>query len=81
MIKSGDELTKNKRDDDEGFEGGMMFEKPGPQCLVASLELYIKHISPKNEFLFQRPKKGSKIGVDGVFLTIWSSASAPSGRK
>ena len=81
MTKSGDELTKNRREADEGFEGGMMFEKPGPQCLVASLELYIKHLNPKNEFLFQRPKKGSKIGVDGVCLTIWSSASARSGRK
>ena len=66
MTKSGDELTKNRREDDEGFEGGMMFEKPGPQCPVASLELYIKHLNPKNEFLLQRPKKGSKIGVDGV---------------
>ena len=43
-----------------------MFEKPGPQCPVASLELYIKHLNPKNEFLFQRPKKGSKIAVDSV---------------
>ena len=66
VTKSGDELTKNRREDDEGFEGGMMFEKPGPQCPVASLELYIKHLNPKNEFLFQRPKKGSKIGVDDV---------------
>ena len=63
MTKSGDELTKNRREDDEGFEGGIMFEKPGCQCPVASLELYIKHLNPKNEFLFQRPKKGSKIGV------------------
>ena len=66
VTKSGDELTKNRREDDKGFEGGMMFEKPGPQCPVASLALYIKHLNPKNEFLFQRPKKGSKIGVDDV---------------
>ena len=66
VTKSGDELTNNRREDDEGFEGEMMFEKPGPQCPVASLELYIKHLNPKNELLFQRPKKGSKIGVDGV---------------
>jgi len=66
VTKSGDELTKNRREDDEDFEGGMLFEKPGPQCFFASLELYIKHPNPKNEFLFQRPKKGSKIGVDGV---------------
>ena len=66
VTKSSDELTKNRREDDEGFEGGMMFEKLGPQCPVASLELYIKHLNTKNEFLFQRPKKGSKIGVDHV---------------
>ena len=66
MTKSGDELTKNRREDDKGFESGTMFEKPGPQCPVASLELYIKHLNPKNEFLFQRPKNGSKIGVDRV---------------
>ena len=30
VTKSGDELTKNRREDDEGFEGGMMFEKTGP---------------------------------------------------
>ena len=66
VTKSGDELTKNRREDDEGFEGGMMFEKPGPQCPVASLELDIKHLNPKNEFLFQKPKKRGKIGVDGV---------------
>lgn len=29
VIKSGDELIKNRREDDEGFEGGMMFEKFG----------------------------------------------------
>ena len=66
VTKSGDKLTKNRREDDEGFEFGMMFEKLGPQSPVASLELYIKHLNPKNEFLFQRPKKGSKIGVDSV---------------
>ena len=56
VTKSGDELTKTRREDDKGFEGGMMFEKPGPQCPVASLALYIKHLNPKNEFLFPRPK-------------------------
>ena len=66
MCKTGDELTKNRREDDEGFEGGMMFEKAGLHCPVTSLVLYIKHHNPKNEFLFQRPKKGSKIGVDDV---------------
>lgn len=64
--KTGDELTKNNREDDVVSEGEMLFEKAGPHCPVASLELYIKHLNPQNDFLFQRPKKGSKIGVDDV---------------
>lgn len=44
----------------------MVFEKGGLYCPVASLEPYIKHLNPKNEFLFQGSKKGSKIGVDDV---------------
>ena len=27
VAKNGDELTKNRREDDEGFEGEMMFQK------------------------------------------------------
>ena len=38
VCKTTDELTKNRREDDEGFEGGTMFEKPGPHCPVASLK-------------------------------------------
>ena len=81
VTNSSDILTKNRREDDEGFEGGMIFKKPRPQCPVASLKLYIKYLNPKNEFLFQRPKKGSKTGADVVCLTIWSLPSARSGRK
>ena len=29
----------------------------GPFCPVASFEKYLHHLNPKNEFLFQRPKK------------------------
>ena len=43
-----------------------MFKKPGPQCTVASLELYIKHLNPKNKSSFHRSEKGSKIGVDCI---------------
>ena len=51
------ELTKNRREDDEGFEGDLMYEKPGPNCPVVSFELYLSHLNPLNEFLFQRPKR------------------------
>ena len=59
--KTTDELTKNRRQDDEGFEGGVMHEKPGSNCPVASFELYLSHLNPLNEFLFQRPKRNVSI--------------------
>jgi len=34
-----------------------MYEKPGPNCPVISSELYLSHLNPLNEFLFQRPKR------------------------
>ena len=61
MCKTTDELTKNRREDDEGFDGGVMYEKPGPNCPVASFELYLSHLNPLNEFLFQRPKRNVSI--------------------
>ena len=81
VTKSGDELTNNRREDDEGFEGGMMFQKPGPQCPVASLELYIKHINPKNEFCSKGQRKEVKLALTVFILTIWWSVSARSARK
>ena len=54
VSKATDELTKNRREDDEGFDGGLMYEKPGPNCPVVSFELYLSHLNPLNEFLFQR---------------------------
>ena len=59
VCKTTDELTKNRREDDEGFEGGTMFEKPGPHCPVASFEKYLQHLNPKCEYLFQRPKRNA----------------------
>ena len=61
VCKTTDELTENRRENDEGFEGGVMFEKPGPHCPVALFERYIQHLNPSNEFLFQRPKKNAGI--------------------
>lgn len=38
MCKATDELTKNRREDDEDFNVGLMYEKPGPNCPVVSFE-------------------------------------------
>ena len=40
VCKTTDELTENRQEDAEGFNGGVMYEKPGPNCPVASFELY-----------------------------------------
>lgn len=34
-----------------------MVEKSAPLCPAAFFELYIHHLNPDNEYLFQRPKK------------------------
>ena len=47
-------LTKNRREN--GLDGGIMLENSGPHCSVSSFELYIKHLNPLNEYLFQQPK-------------------------
>ena len=56
--KVKDELTKNRRENDEAQESQTMFETGGPFCPVLSFEKYVTRLNPKNEFLFQRPKKG-----------------------
>ena len=49
-------LTKNRREDDDDLDGGIMLENSGTHCSVTSFELYIKHLNPLNEYLFQLPK-------------------------
>ena len=42
IIQVKDELTKNRRENNEAEEGGYMFEKIGdPLCPVASFEKYV----------------------------------------
>ena len=66
MCKSTDELTKNRQEDDKGFDGGLMYEKPGPNCPVVSSSciIYISHLHPLNEFLFQRSKRNTSTSED-----------------
>ena len=78
MCKTTDELTKNRREDDEGLEGGTMFEKTGPHCPVASFEKHLQHLNPKNEFLFQHRFQSPKRNVspsDHCGTITWSSES------
>ena len=65
VCKATEELTKHRREDDEGFDGGLMYEKRGgPNCPVVSFELYLSHLNPLNEFLFQRPKRNASTSED-----------------
>lgn len=66
VYKRTDDLTKNKREVEDVLEGEKMYERPGLNCPVASFQLYIDHLNPNNPFLFQRPKKLAKIGLDDI---------------
>ena len=59
-------LTKNHREDDEAEEGGVMYATKGVWYTVAPFEKYLQHLNPKNEFLFQRPKK--EVSSDAI---VW----------
>ena len=48
---------KKIRENDSLEERGSMYETGAPFCPVAYFEKYLTHLNPKNEFLFQRPKK------------------------
>ena len=82
--KATDELTKKSREDDESFDGGLMFEKPGPNCLVVSFKLYLSHQNPLNKSLFQRPKRIVSTSDDNMRMfgtTTWWSESVHLARK
>ena len=64
VCKETDELTKNRREDDEGFDGGLMYETPGPNCPLVSIELYLSHLNPLNEFIFTRPRRNVSTSED-----------------
>ena len=66
--KITDELTKNRRENDDGLDGGITLETSGPHCPVTSFELYIKHLNPLNEYLFQRPKTK---GIFACSQDVW----------
>ena len=71
MSKVRVELIKNHREDVEAEpEGGVMFATRDVWCPVPSFEKYLQHLNPKNEFLFQRPKKevssGSVVCYDNM---------------
>ena len=80
--KITDELTKNRRENDDGLDGGIMLENSGPHCPVTSFELYIKHLNPLNEYLFQRPKtKGIFDYLKTSGTTTWWWENARLGKK
>ena len=53
-----DELTKNRRENNEAEEGGFMYERQGDShCPVKSFQKYLAHLNPRCDSFFQRPKK------------------------
>lgn len=80
VCKTTDELTKNRRRNVEGFDGGVVFEKPGPHCPVMSFELYVNLVNPLNEYLFQRPKRNVS-GSDEIWYDNMVVGERRSGKK
>ena len=78
--KITDELTKDRRENDDGLDGGIMLEISGPHCPVTSFELYIKHLNPWNEYLFQR-QKASLTVLKTSGTTTWWWENAHLGKK
>ena len=62
--KATDELTINRSEDDERLDGGLMNEKPGPNCPLVSFGLYLSHLNSLNEFLFPPPKRNASTSED-----------------
>ena len=56
IVKEKDELTKNRRENDEAQEGGIMLETGKENCPVKSFLKYLEKLNKKCIFLFQRPK-------------------------
>ena len=59
VCKVKDELRKNRQENDKAQESETMFQTGRPFCPVLSFEKYISPLNPKNEYLFQRPKKAA----------------------
>ena len=58
MHQVKDELTKNRREEQEAEECGLMFETGLVSCPVKSFEKYISKLNPNCAALFQRAAAG-----------------------
>ena len=63
--KAIDELTKNHRGENDAQESGIIYETGSPRCPVKSFRLYLTHLNPKIDELFQRPKSGIPVVPGG----------------
>ena len=54
-----DELTKNRRENNEAEEGGVILATGKESCPVKSFKKYVSLLNPKVEEFFQRPKVSS----------------------
>ena len=55
VIKDIDELTKNHKDIDELVSGFMPENRDDHLCPVRSFRIYMEHLNPENDFLWQTP--------------------------
>ena len=74
MLKVYDEATKNHKELDQPIKSNFMPEnKTDRQCPVHSYKLYISHLHPQNEYLWQQPNLHPKMQIlpFGILVAIW----------
>lgn len=57
LCKAGDELTKNRRENEVENFGGVLCETKEERCPVLLFEMYLSKLNPANQFLWQIPKQ------------------------
>ena len=70
VCKIVDEATKNHRETDQPIQTNYMMENKGDKmCPVRSFKMYIAHLNPNNEFLWQTPNYKPKNIEDPVWYS------------
>ena len=71
VAKIEDEATKNHRETNQPIHTNFMPEnRDNPMCPVRSFKLYMSHLNPENDYLWQTPNHHPKDKGSQVFYTI-----------
>ena len=68
VCKIEDEATKNHKDTDQPIHTNYMMENKGDKmCPVRSFKMYMTHLHPENQFLWQTPNYKPKNKEDSIW--------------